>query len=55
MEPKSNCPNCLNNPSGNITPEGLFEAIKHGDQAHQDWLREAIQSFWKGLPIPKQT
>ena len=24
----------------------LFDKIKHGDQAHQDWLREALKDFF---------
>lgn len=30
----------------------LFEAIKHGDEKHQEWLWEAIQAFATGKPIP---
>ncbi len=25
----------------------LFDAIKHGDQAHQDWLKKAIEDHFK--------
>jgi len=30
----------------------LFDAIKHGDDEHQAWLREAIANHFAGLPIP---
>ena len=29
----------------------LFEAIKHGDQDHQDWLRQAIDDHFAGKPV----
>jgi hypothetical protein len=35
--------------------ETLFEAIKHGDDAHQAWLREAIAAHCAGLPVPAPT
>lgn len=30
----------------------LFDAIKHGDEAHQAWLKEAITAHFAGLPVP---
>jgi len=27
----------------------LFDAIKHGDQEHQDWLEEKIKAHFKGI------
>ena len=30
-----------------------FEFIKHGEQNHQDWLREALQAFIDGKPKPE--
>lgn len=30
----------------------LFDAIKHGDAAHQAWLKEAIDSHLSGKPVP---
>lgn len=30
----------------------LFEALKHGDQDHQDWLFDAINAFFDGKEIP---
>jgi hypothetical protein len=27
-------------------PGMLFEAIKHGDEKHQEWLRKAIDDFY---------
>lgn len=30
----------------------LFAALKHGDQDHQDWLREAIKAHFAGKPVP---
>lgn len=32
--------------------DGLFEAIKHGDDEHQEWLDEAIKNVRAGLPVP---
>lgn len=32
--------------------EGLYEALKHGDQDHKDWLRSAILAYYIGSPIP---
>jgi hypothetical protein len=32
--------------------ERLFLALKHGDQDHQDWLREAITAFYADQPVP---
>lgn len=29
----------------------LFEAIKHGDQEHQDWLQKAIADHFAGRPV----
>ncbi len=31
----------------------LFEAIRHGDEAHQSWLCEALHAFFKGEPMPE--
>jgi hypothetical protein len=31
----------------------LFEAIKHGDEAHQEWLKEAIAAHFEGRPVPE--
>lgn len=33
--------------------KALFDAIKQGDQNHQDWLREAIDSHFAGRPVPE--
>lgn len=41
-----------------LTPEmqhlvdTLFDAVAHGDQEHRDWLKEAIDNHFKGLPVP---
>lgn len=32
--------------------ETLFDAIKHGDDAHQAWLKEAIENYFSGKPVP---
>ena len=32
--------------------EELFEALAHGDQAHRDWLKEAIRNWSLGIPPP---
>lgn len=29
----------------------LFKALAHGDDDHRDWLKEAIDNFYKGEPI----
>jgi hypothetical protein len=31
----------------------LFDAIKHGDEDHQAWLKEAIRCHFEGLPMPE--
>lgn len=33
--------------------ETLFEAIKHGDQQHQDWLKQAIDDHFAGRPVER--
>jgi hypothetical protein len=30
----------------------LFDAIKHGDAGHRQWLKDAIDAHFAGLPIP---
>lgn len=32
----------------------LFESIKHGDQKHQDWLKEAIDKHFETGPHPAE-
>jgi hypothetical protein len=32
--------------------EALYDAIKHGDEVHRAWLREAISKFYAGKPVP---
>jgi len=33
--------------------ESVFQAIKHGDEKHQAWLRGALEAIWEGrLPPP---
>lgn len=34
------------------TAEAIFEAIAHGDQEHRDWLKEALDACFAGLPVP---
>lgn len=31
----------------------LFEAIKHGDEAHQTWLKQAIEDHFAGRPVQR--
>lgn len=31
---------------------GLFEAIAHGDDIHRGWLKEAIDNWFAGRPVP---
>lgn len=35
-----------------MTQELLFNALKHGDREHQEWLKEAITAFYDSKPIP---
>ena len=30
----------------------LFNAIKHGDAEHQAWLKQALENYFEGLPMP---
>jgi len=39
-------------PVADARADTLFEAIKHGDAAHQEWLRDAIQQYFTSHPIP---
>jgi bacterioferritin (cytochrome b1) len=32
--------------------DDLWEAIKHGDEAHQAWLKDAIRAYFEGKKIP---
>lgn len=31
----------------------IYEAIKHGDEGHRDWLKAALQAFFAGQPMPE--
>ena len=31
----------------------LYEAIKHGSYEHKQWLKEAIENFKRGKPVPE--
>lgn len=31
----------------------LFDTIKHGDEKHRQWLKEAINSHFAGKQVPK--
>lgn len=33
----------------------LYDAIKHGDDVHKAWLKEAIDNHFAGLPVPPPT
>lgn len=35
-----------------ITPEVIYQAIKHGDNEHKKWLRNALKCFFDGKNIP---
>lgn len=37
---------------GTPTRTEIYEALKHGDEEHQAWLREAIAAVFDGDPIP---
>lgn len=32
--------------------ETLFDAIKHGDDDHRRWLKDAIEAHFAGRPVP---
>lgn len=34
-------------------PDKLYEAIKHGDDRHRQWLHAALTAFATGAPIPE--
>jgi len=42
----------MKEPEKSEAVDTLFDAIKHGDQDHQDWLKEAIECHFSGRPIP---
>lgn len=31
----------------------LYDAIKHGDEKHRSWLKQAIDNHFAGLPMPE--
>lgn len=35
-----------------VTADSVYAAIAHGDQEHRDWLREALDAHFAGLPVP---
>ena len=35
--------------------ETLFDAIKHGDEKHQAWLKQAIEDHFAGRPVQPPT
>jgi len=35
-----------------VDVQRLYDALKHGDQEHKDWLRSAILAYYEGSPIP---
>lgn len=35
-------------------PQGLFEAIEHGDEKHRAWLKAALTAFFAGKPVPRE-
>ncbi len=37
---------------GTPTQTELYEALKHGDEEHRAWLREAIAAVFDGDPVP---
>jgi rubrerythrin len=40
-------------PSRESRIDTLFEAIKHGDEKHKDWLQQAIEDHFAGLPVKR--
>jgi hypothetical protein len=51
------CPSCGRSSRHNRMPRiaraRLFEYLKHGDEKHQAWLREAIEAFFDHKPRPE--
>lgn len=41
---------------GTVQPgvDGLFAAIKHGDDKHQAWLKQAITDYFAGRPVVRE-
>jgi hypothetical protein len=35
-----------------VTQETLYEALKHGDELHRRWLREALAAVFSRSPVP---
>lgn len=35
------------------TPDDLYEALKHGDDVHREWLRDALHAVFEGNPVPE--
>lgn len=31
----------------------LFDVLAHGEQGHRDWLEQAIENHFLGLPMPE--
>ena len=38
-----------------LKAEALFDAIVHGDDEHRRWLKEAIDNYFAGKPVPEPT
>jgi hypothetical protein len=36
-----------------VSADLIFDGIKHGDDLHQRWLRQALDCIFAGLPVPK--
>lgn len=32
----------------------FYDAVKHGEPKHQDWLRRAIDAHFDGSPVPRE-
>ena len=40
-------------PAQEPTAASVYEAIKHGDDQHRAWLRDALTAIWAGQPVPE--
>lgn len=40
------------NPADANDRKRLFIYLSHGDDLHREWLEEAIEAFFRGLPRP---
>lgn len=37
-----------------VTADSIYEQIKHGNDEHRKWLREALMAIFAGKPVPPE-